>query len=83
LFLAEQSQVVKVPVLELEASPDAALQAIRAEAKAALAEDAIDAIILGCGGMVHVSDALNAELPIPVIDPVVAAAQSMTWLAER
>lgn len=71
----------EVPVLELDASPDAAIPPIRAEALLAQEQDDIDAVVLGCAGMVHVTSALRHALSIPVIDPVEAAAHCMSWLA--
>ena len=70
-----------VPVLALEQDPDAATKAVVAEAKRAEAEDGIGAVILGCAGMVKVSQAVRKALTIPVIDPVPCAAQSFLWLA--
>ena len=70
-----------VPVLDLESDPDAACKIILAEAHRAAQEDGIDAVVLGCAGMVHVVKAVSAALEIEVIDPVDAAARSMVWLA--
>lgn len=74
-----------VPVLDLEAAPEASSQKIIASAKEAEAEDGIDALILGCAGMVHVTRALTQALSIRVLDPVTCAATCMAWLcsAER
>lgn len=69
-----------VPVLDLEADPEAALQPILAEARAAAENDGIDAVILGCAGMVGVTQTLRTTLEVSVVDPVEAAAQSMAWL---
>lgn len=71
-----------VPVLELERAPDEAIAPIHAEAEQACAEGA-EAIVLGCAGMVHVTEALRARLPVPVIDPVEAAARAMAWMCPR
>lgn len=70
----------EVPVLALEDDPEAASKAIVAQAKRAAAEDEIDAVVLGCAGMLHVVEAVRCELAIPVIDPVTAAAKAMSWL---
>jgi len=70
-----------VPVLALEANPGAAQAPILAEARRAEAEDGVDAIILGCAGMVALSQAVDAALSVKVLDPVVVAASSLRWLA--
>ncbi|MEC3861757.1 aspartate/glutamate racemase family protein [Mesobacterium sp. TK19101] len=70
----------EVPVLALEDDPDGVIDRIAAEAGAAIAEDGIDAIVLGCAGMVRVVNGLRARLPVPVIDPVEAAAGCLEWL---
>lgn len=69
-----------VPVLALERDPGAAAHAIVAEAQAAAQDDEIDAVILGCAGMVTVHAALTQALDLPVIDPVSCAAKAMRWL---
>lgn len=73
----------EIPVLALEADPNAACARILDEARRAIAEDGVDAIVLGCAGMVHVTRALRTALDVPVIDPVEAAAGAMRWLAHR
>ena len=70
-----------VPVLDLEARLEAARAAIEAEAGAALRDDDVDAIVLGCAGMARVTASVRAVLPVPVIDPVEAAAGCIGWLA--
>lgn len=57
-----------IPVLEVERSAGA----IAAEASRAVAEDEVEAIVLGCAGMAGLTEAL-ADLPVPVIDGVAAA----------
>lgn len=69
-----------VPVLALEQDPDATVEAILQTALAAQEEDDIDAVVLGCAGMVHVTRRLRASLSCEVVDPVVAAARAMLWL---
>ena len=69
-----------VPVLDLENDPKAACAPILSEATRACQEDGIDAVVLGCAGMVHVTAALREALPVPVIDPVEAAAGCMAWM---
>ncbi len=69
-----------VAVLDLEDSPEASRQAIVNEAKIAVREDRIDALVLGCAGMVGIAHAVRAAVQVPVIDPVAAAALCMAWL---
>ncbi|WGH79506.1 aspartate/glutamate racemase family protein [Jannaschia ovalis] len=69
-----------VPVLALEEDPDAALVAIRAEARAAVAEDGAETIVLGCAGMARITAELRRSLEVPVIDAVEAAAGCAFWL---
>ena len=69
-----------VPVLALHEDQAKAETRIADEAKRAAGEDRIDALILGCAGMVNVVADVRASVGLPVIDPVVAAAASMRWL---
>ncbi|MEL6641428.1 MAG: aspartate/glutamate racemase family protein [Pseudomonadota bacterium] len=69
-----------VPVLALEENPTAAVEQILSEVRQAVAEDAIQTIILGCAGMVHVTEAVRREVHVPVIDPVICAATCFDWL---
>ncbi|GFE63785.1 aspartate/glutamate racemase family protein [Litoreibacter roseus] len=70
-----------VPVLDLEHDIHAATDLIIAESQAAAQEDGVDALVLGCAGMVHVTKSVRTAVSLPVIDPVEAAATSMRWLA--
>ncbi|MEX0367078.1 MAG: aspartate/glutamate racemase family protein [Ruegeria sp.] len=69
-----------VPVLDLEHRPDASSARILREAQRAQSEDGVDAIVLGCAGMVTLSAVVRDTLDLPVIDPVIAAATCMRWL---
>lgn len=69
-----------VPVLELERNPSLSGQAIKHEALRAQDQDGVSAVILGCAGMVQVTDDVTAALRIRTIDPVACAARCMTWL---
>ena len=69
-----------IPVLALESDPDAAIGPIVETAREAQSADGIDAVILGCAGMVHVVEAVREAVDIPIIDPVEAAATGMGWL---
>jgi allantoin racemase len=59
--------------LEVDSDPPAAVQAIVAEARAAVQADHAEAICLGCAGMAGLEEAITAELHVPVIDGVGAA----------
>lgn len=61
-----------VPVLDLETDPATAIPRVLAEARAALADDDIRAIVLGCAGMVDVA-ACAPDFPVPLIDGLRAA----------
>lgn len=69
-----------VPVLDLETRPDAANQMVIDEAKRASEEDEIDAIVLGCAGMVNLAENARQQMATHILDPVSVAARSMTWL---
>ncbi|MEM6886936.1 MAG: aspartate/glutamate racemase family protein [Pseudomonadota bacterium] len=72
-----------VPVLDLERRPEASGRKILAEATISAAEDEVDAIILGCAGMVKVVEEVSDALDIAVIDPIVCAARCMAWLVPK
>ncbi|MBD1551387.1 aspartate/glutamate racemase family protein [Pseudomonas typographi] len=60
-------------VLELEASPSRALEAIVAQAEAAVHEDKAEVICLGCGGMAGLDALIRERAGVPVVDGVTAA----------
>jgi allantoin racemase len=62
-----------IPVLELEGSPELAVSAITEEAKRAIEEDRAEVIVLGCGGMAGLEEAVRAATSAPVVDGVAAA----------
>ncbi|MEM8665014.1 MAG: aspartate/glutamate racemase family protein [Pseudomonadota bacterium] len=66
-------RAAEIPVLKLEHEPAAATDAVRAEVMRAIAEDHVDAVILGCAGMADLAGTLSEEAGVPVIDGVVAA----------
>ena len=80
--LCRRLRASEVPVLDLESSTADAAGRVLREAEQAVAEDGISAVILGCAGMVHVASSLRAALPVPVIDPVEAAAACIAWLRQ-
>jgi allantoin racemase len=62
----------EVPVLDLDADPDA--RKVIAEAcRDALESDRSDVIVLGCAGMADMCQSISEELSVPVIDGVSAA----------
>lgn len=61
-------------VLELEESPERTVRVIAAEARRAVEEDRAEVIVLGCGGMAGLQEAVHAATGgAPVIDGVAAA----------
>ncbi|MGD9293661.1 MAG: aspartate/glutamate racemase family protein [Roseobacter sp.] len=69
-----------VAVLELESNVEEAERKILAEAMCAERDDGIDAVILGCAGMVNVMESMRRSLAVHVIDPVSTAATCMGWM---
>ncbi|WP_334173367.1 aspartate/glutamate racemase family protein [Sinomonas sp.] len=70
-------------VLELEADPGRAVEAIVAEAEWAVREDKAEVIVLGCGGMAELEERIRERCGVPVVDGVaaaVAAAESLVRL---
>lgn len=63
----------EVPVLDLENEASEARKTVAAEIGRALAEEAPDAIVLGCAGMADLAAAYEARFGLPVIDGVAAA----------
>ncbi len=72
---------VDLPVLALEVDPESARTKLLGEARAAIREDGVDAIVLGCAGMAELCDWLSREAGVPVIDGVVAAVKLAEALA--
>jgi allantoin racemase len=62
-----------IPVLALEESPELAVSAITEEAKRAIEEDRAEVIVLGCGGMAGLDQAIRTVTSAPVVDGVAAA----------
>ncbi len=69
-----------VAVLELEENPKQAIGNILSQALAAEREDEIDALVLGCAGMIQVTEAVRNALKVDVLDPVETAATCAAWL---
>jgi allantoin racemase len=69
-----------VPVLELESNPQLASQRILTETNIALENDNVDAVVLGCAGMVNVVETVRRNVEAPIVDPIEAAAGCAGWL---
>jgi len=65
-------RVANIPVLDLK-DEKKAFKTILAEAKLALEKDEAEVIVLGCTGMSSLTQKLQKELEVPVIDPAVAS----------
>lgn len=66
-------RAAEIPVLELEHDASAALRRIIEEGRRAKAEDAIGAIVLGCGGMADMTETISEAVGLPVVEGVTAA----------
>lgn len=71
----------EVPVLALEDPASGALQKLIAEARLAVAEDGVDALVLGCAGMADMLAEVRAAVPVPVVDGVAAGVGLVADLA--
>lgn len=60
-------------VLDLETDPDGAVEAIVAQATAAVTLDVAAVICLGCGGMAGLTQKVTEQTGVPVVDGVAAA----------
>jgi len=60
-------------VLELEADPLAAMEAIVQQAELAIRDDKAEVICLGCGGMAGLDEQIRQRTGVPVVDGVTAA----------
>lgn len=60
-------------VLELESSPDRAVEAIVEQAKVAVEQDKAEVICLGCGGMAELEERVREATGVPIVDGVRAA----------
>jgi allantoin racemase len=70
----------EIPVLALEDPASDAFAAIVAEARAAVADDGAEAIVLGCAGMADLAPRMTAAVGVPVIDGVAAAVKTVEGL---
>ena len=65
-------EAADVPVLDLDADPGAALDAMHTAGRRALDRGA-EVLVLGCAGMAGMSEQLGAKLGVPVVDGIAAA----------
>ncbi|MEH2920418.1 aspartate/glutamate racemase family protein [Samsonia erythrinae] len=72
---------IDLPVLALEQDSGIAQQKVREYCIQSLHQDGVGAIVLGCGGMADLAQALTRELAIPVIDGVSAAVKLIESLS--
>lgn len=70
-----------IPVLALEHCGEDTVAQIEAAARAALAKDRSEAIVLGCAGMAALCGTLQQRLGVPVVDGVAAAVKFAEALA--
>lgn len=80
-------RAIDIPVLELEKSEDRLLEKAVDESVKAIVEDGAAAIVLGCMGMIHLSDRLAVRLrekgfAVPVINPAFACLKVAEMLVE-
>ena len=66
-------RATRMTVLEADADPDAASEALEEEGRRALTDDGADVLCLGCGGMVELRERLESALGVPMIEGVPAA----------
>lgn len=69
-------------VLELEAEPERALEAIVRQAELAVSEDKAEVICLGCGGMAGLDEKIRQRTGVPVVDGVSAAVKMAELLVQ-
>jgi allantoin racemase len=68
-----------IPVLDLDTDPNAR-KVITEACRDALDSDGSDAVVLGCAGMADLCGPISAELGVPVVDGVAAAALTVQSL---
>lgn len=79
-------RAMKIPVLDLEADPDATTAAVARAAEDAIRDDGAEVICLGCAGMAGIAERVSRQIGAPVVDGVTAAvrlAESLHFLGLR
>ncbi len=71
-----------IPVLDIETDPNGSERAVVEEALRAEREDEVDAIVLGCAGMVRLANVVRQSVGLHVIDPVATSATCIRWMLE-
>lgn len=71
-----------VPVLDLETDPVGTAPVVVGEINRAIAEDGVDAVVLGCAGMVHIPAYFDDANAVRLVDGVTSAAQLAMLLAK-
>ncbi len=66
-------RAAEVPVLDLADESPCVFERVVAECRRARDEDGIGAIVLGCGGMAHLTDEIREAVGLPVVEGVSAA----------
>ena len=69
-------------MLELEAEPERALEAIVEQAEKAVKDDKAEVICLGCGGMAGLDEKIRQRTGVPVVDGVSAAVKMAESLVQ-
>ncbi len=69
----------EIPVLDLDTDPNAR-KIITEACRDALESDGSDAVVLGCAGMADLCGPISAELGVPVVDGIAAAALTVQSL---
>lgn len=70
----------EIPVLELDDPASDARARITEECRRAVAEDGIDALVLGCAGMADLATAITKDVGVPVVDGVAAGVRTAETL---
>jgi allantoin racemase len=71
---------VDLPVLACESDPAIVVEGLQRISRLALAEDAAEAIILGCAGMGGLAEQISQSLGVPCVDPVAAGVRFVEML---
>jgi len=70
----------EIPVLELEKSGSNAEEILSIQIQHAIEEDGAEAIVLGCAGMVNLTERLSDKFGLPIVEGVVPAVNIVSCL---
>jgi len=73
---------IGIPAMQLLVDREKTIQRLVEEGDKAIKEDNADVLVLGCGNMVGVADALSQKLGVPVIDPAVVGFKTCELLVK-